>query len=173
MQETPSTARVALKWGLIAGVVSMIYSTALYMTSQFTNNALTWLALLISVTFIVLAMREFRTLNGGFMTYGEGVGLGTLVATISGMLSATYSYFYMNFIDTTIMQQIMDQSRVKMEEQGMSDDQIEQALEVSQNFMSPGLTFLFGVLGSVFFGLILSLIIAAFMRRNKPFAEFQ
>jgi uncharacterized membrane protein len=168
MEEKPSTARLALKWGLISGVIFMVYTTIINVTGQFTNQVLPWLSLVISIAIIVMAMREYRTLNSGFMSYGEGVSLGTLLSVISGLVSVTYNLIYTTLIDPTIRQQTLDKVREQMEERGMSDDQVEQAIEMTQKFQSPGMLFLFGILAAAFFGLLISLIAAAFIRRNKP-----
>ncbi|GAB3340950.1 hypothetical protein GCM10027299_54790 [Larkinella ripae] len=172
MEEKPSTARLALKWGLISGVIFMVYTTAINVTGQFTNTTLPWLSLVISIVIVVMAMREYRALNGDYMSYGEGVGLGTLLSVVSAMVSFTYNFIYTTFIDPTIRQQTLDKVREQMEERGMPDDQIEQAMEMTEKFQSPGLQFLFGILAAAFFGLIISLIVAAFLRRNKPDSGF-
>ena len=169
MNEQPSTARVALKWGLILGIVQIAFSAIIFLTDNFGNNALGSVAYLLILIGVVLAMRDFRTLNGGYMTYGQGVGTGTLTAAVSGLLSSLFSVFYMTFIDTNVMERIMDKSREQMESQGnMSDEQVEQAMEMVQKFQSPGILFVFGILGSIIIGLILSLIVSAFLRRDKP-----
>ncbi|WP_421826427.1 DUF4199 domain-containing protein [Larkinella sp.] len=174
MEEKPSTARLALKWGLISGVIFMVYTTAVNVTGQFANTVLPWLSLVISVTMIVMAMREFRTLNGGFMSYGEGVSIGTLVSVISGLISVTYNLIYTSFIDPTIRQQILDNAREQMENRGMPDEQIEQAMEFTEKLQGPGLQFLIGILVAAIFGALISLIAAAFIRRNRPpFSDFQ
>ncbi|MGM9509261.1 DUF4199 domain-containing protein [Larkinella sp. GY13] len=174
MEEKPSTARLALKWGLISGVIFMIYTTAINVTGQFSNTALPWLSLVISVTIIVMAMREYRTLNSGFMSYGEGVSIGTLVSVISGLISVTYNLIYTSFIDPTIRQQILDNAREQMENRGMPDEQIEQAMEFTEKLQGPGLQFLIGILVAAIFGALISLVAAAFIRRNRPpFSDFQ
>ncbi|WP_080059153.1 DUF4199 domain-containing protein [Spirosoma aerolatum] len=167
MEEKTSTTRVALKWALILAVVSIIYSIILFVTDSIGNRALGFVAYGLTIAAIIMAMREFRTLNGGFMTYGEGVGLGTLTAAISGFISSLFSVFYMTVIDTGIMTRAADKAREQMENQGMPDEQIDSAMSIMEKFQSPGILFAFGVIGSIFLGLIFSLIIAAFIRRNK------
>lgn len=152
----------------------MIYTTAVNLTGQFSNQALSWLSVVISVTITILAMREYRTLNGGFMSFGEGVGLGALVSVIGGLISITYNQIYTSFIDTTIRQQMLDNAREQLESRGMTDEQIDQAMEFTEKLQSPGLQFLVGIFVAVLFGVIISLIVAAFMRRKKPpFPDFQ
>ncbi len=168
MENQPSTARIALKWGLILGVAQIVFSTLVFLTDNFGNNALGSVAYLLIAIALVLAMRDFRTLNGGYMAYGEGISVGTLTAAISGLLSSLFSVFYMTVIDTNVMQRVIDKAREQMEAQGnLSDEQIDQAIEITQKFQSPGILFAVGVIGSALIGLIFSLVIAAIMKKDK------
>jgi membrane-bound ClpP family serine protease len=168
MGEQPSTARVALKWGAFLGVTLMVITLVMYLTDQTANPLFSVLTLGSMVAFLILSMRDFRSLNGGYMSYGEGLGVGTLVSAIGGLLSAAFITFYNVVIDPTVQQRALEAAREKMEEQGkLTDEQIDQALEFSQKFQSPGFTFIAGVLGTIIMGFLLSLIVAAFIRRNK------
>ena len=167
MQEKPSTARIALKWGGILGLVLIVYSLVLFLTGTFGDSRLGWVSTVLSIGGLVLAMREFRTQNRGYMAYGEGVGVGTLTAAISGLLSALFTTFYTTIIDPNVMQQMIERVRVQYEERGMSDEQIDQAMGFVERMQSPGITFAIGVIGAALFGLLLSLIIAAIMRRKR------
>ena len=169
MNSQTTTTRVALKWGVVAGVASMVFTTILYMSGQAANPAFGWLGFIIPIVTIFLAMKEFRTENGGYMSYGQGLGIGALLSAISGFISSTYAYIYNEFIDSTVRQQIMDKVREDMESKGMSDEQIESALEISSKYSTPGYTFIFGILGAILLGVIISLIIAAIMKKDKPF----
>ena len=171
MQEKVSTARVALKYGIITAVVVIVYTTILNLVGLGQNQGATSVAFLFLIGGLILAMREYRTQNGGFMSFGEGLGLGTLLSAIVGLLGSTFSLFYLQFIDNTILQQSLEKARDDMERRGLDDAQIEQALEMTEKFMSPGFLFIIGVLAYVFFGFIFSLIVAAVMRRNKPVFE--
>lgn len=167
MNEQPSTARVALKWGGILGIASILFSLVLFLTDNVGNRGLSAISYALIIGGLILAMRDYRTRNGGYMSYGEGLSVGTLTAAISGLLSSLFSVFYTTFIDTGIMARAADTMRDQLEERGIPDDQIDQQMELMQMFQSPGILFVVGVIGSALIGLILSLIIAAFMRRNK------
>lgn len=168
MEEKPSTAKFALKWGLITGVALIIYSTILYTVGGMANTSLTMLVYVIIAALLTLGIREFKKLNGGYLTIGEGVGLGALLSAVSGILSSAYSVLYTTVIDPSVREQILNQVRAKMEDQGnLTDEQIDQALEISQKFQTPGLQLIFGILGSILVGVIFSLIISAIMRHKK------
>lgn len=171
MEEKTSTARVALKYGLVVAVVTMVYSTILYVAGLGSNRMLASLTYVFMIVAIVLAMKDFREKNGGFISYGEGLGLGSLTSAVLGLLSSAFTIFYLQFIDSNILTQSMDQMREELERKGMDDAQIESALEVSQKFMSPGIMFVMVILGYLVMGFIFSLIIAAIMRKEKPVFE--
>ncbi len=167
MNEQPSTFRVALKWGLILGLVLVAYTLALYLTNTVGDTLPSLLAYPIIVVVLVLAMRDFRALNNGFMSYGEGLTVGVVTAAVSSVLSSIFSYFYTNFIDTGATERAIEKVREKYEEMGMSDDQIETSMEMVQKMQNPVWTLVVGVFFYVLMGLIFSLIIAAIMKKEK------
>ena len=169
MEPQTTTARISLKYGIISAVGSIIFITILYLTDQSTNAAISWLGMIIPIAAMVMGMKEFRSLNQGFMTYGQGVGIGTLMSAISGFLSSVYTYIYNIFIDPTLRQQVLDKVRDDLESKGMDDTQIEAALEMTQKFSTPGITFFVGILMSIIMGFIFSLIISAIFKKDKPF----
>lgn len=171
--EKPSSARIALKWGVITSVISIIYSVVSFMTGLFIKNtAASYVTYLFLLGGIILALREYKTLNNNFLGFGEGLGVGTLMSAVTALISSVFSFLYITFIDTTIMQQITDMQREQMESRGMTQEQVDQAMEMVSKFSSPGMLFIFGVLGFIFFGFILSLIVSAVMKKDKPEMNF-
>lgn len=168
MNEQPSTARIALKWGAILGLGLIVITLAMYLTDQTTNPVFSVVTVVAMIGCLVLAMRNFRSLNAGYMSYGEGLGIGSLLSAVAGLLSAAFITFYNVVIDPTVQQRAFEKAREKLEEQGkLSDEQIDQAMEISQKFQSPGFTFIAGMFGTLIMGFLVSLIVAAFIRRNK------
>ncbi|WP_138481097.1 DUF4199 domain-containing protein [Dyadobacter bucti] len=171
MEEKVSTARVALKYGVLGSVVIMIFTTIINVAGLSQNKILSSLSFVFMIVAIVLSMKDFREQNKGFMSYGEGLGLGTLVSAVMGLLSSAFTMFYIQFIDNTLLTQGMDKVRSDMEAKGMDDSQIDQAMELSQRFMSPGVVFAMGVFMYILTGFIISLIVAAIVRKEKPVFE--
>lgn len=171
MQQEPSTARIALKYGVITAVATIVYTTLLILAEKNQNQGLTSLGLIILVVGMVYAMREFKAENTGYMSYGQGLGIGTLIAAISGLLNSTFTMFYTQFIDTNLMKKALDTAREDMERRGMSDEQIDAGMQFSEKMMSPGILFVAGIFFSIFIGFIISLIVAAILRRNRPVFE--
>jgi hypothetical protein len=85
LDQTPKTSisAVAIRYGLIVGMITVIYSLILYITDlQITNQFLSYVSFLILIVGIYLAHQNFKKENGGYMTYGQGLGIGSLVSLI-------------------------------------------------------------------------------------------
>ena len=162
----PSTAGIALKWGAIAGLLSIVFSTVLFVTGQANNKLVSSLGLLILIGGIVYAIKEFKSQSGGYISFGEGLGLGSLASAVCGLLSAAYNVFYIKFVDDSSIKMAMQQSRLELEQKGMDDAQIDQAMAMAENLSGPGVLFLFGFFGTLLFGFIFSLIISAIMKNE-------
>ena len=169
MEQKTSSARIALKWGIIGGLASIILSTVLYMTDLWKNQAVSSvIPLLVMAAFLFMATKEYRTENAGFLSYGEGLGVSTLTGAVYSLIGNAYTQVYQKVIDPTFTDKMKDFQYEKLEEQGMSEEQIEQALEMTSKFTSGGLSFVLGLVFSILFAFILSLIIAAILKKNKP-----
>lgn len=171
MEENASTARVALKFGVLGAVVIMVYTTILNVFGLSFNKGLGFVSYLFLIPAIILALNDFRQQNKGFIAYGEGLGLGSLLSAVLGLLVSMFGMFYTRFIDPTILTQAVDKARRDMEASGMDDAQIETNIEIAGKFMTPGFVFLGTVFMFLLIGFIFSLIISAIMRKEKPIFE--
>ncbi|MBC6609279.1 DUF4199 domain-containing protein [Hymenobacter sp. BT188] len=167
-----STTSVGLRYGLLTGIISIIYSFILLAANLEQNTALSLLGIIILIGGIVLAHKNYKENNGGFMSYGQGLGIGVILSLVSGLLGGIFRYVYMEFIDPSAAQRAIEQTRAKMEEAGnMSDAQIDQAIQMSQRFATGPIGIAVAILGSALIGFLLTLIIAAITKHNRP--EFE
>jgi hypothetical protein len=166
---TPTS--VGLRFGLLTGLVSVIISfgiDALHMES----SPIRYLTTAVLVVGIILAQRDFKRQNAGFMGYGQGLGIGTVLSAVVGVLSAAFTYVYTNFVDPEMMTRAMEKVRADMEAKGnMSDAQIDQAMAMSAKFTSGPILLVFVLIGSIVIGFIISLITSAIIKNAKP--EFE
>ena len=166
-----TTTSVGVRYGLLTGLVSIIFSVILFVT-QNDQSPIRWLGLLILVGAMVMAHNAYKRAHSGYMNYSEGLGIGAIMGGVSGVLGTVFNFLYVKFIDPEYMSRLMETTRTKMEEKGgMSDAQIDQAVSMMQKFSSGGWMMVFGVVGSLLFGFLIALVVSAFTKNSKP--EFE
>jgi hypothetical protein len=176
-ESTASSSIIALKYGFISGLLGFLFSTLVNLmgwNEQF-QESIGWISglwsLVLTVTITFLCLREFREQNGGFISYGQGLGLATLLGALSGLVAGGFNYIYIQFIDNTVIQRQMDIARERMEDQGLSASQIQSAEEMTSFLMNPGMQFVIVVIMSVIFSFFIGLIVSAVVKREKSIFE--
>ena len=173
-ESTASSSIIALKYGFISGLLSFLFSTLVNIMgwAETLQESIGWISsiwsLLLFVTISYLSLREYRELNQGYMSYGQGLGLSTLLGAICGLVSGGFNYVYIEFIDNTVIQRQLDLAREKMEEQGLSGGELRKAEEIVHLFMNPGIQFVMVVITSVIFCFLAGLIVSAIVKRERP-----
>lgn len=171
IEKEPSVASVALKYGLLFGLIGVIYQAILMVTDVGDNRWLSSLGFLILIAGIVLAMKSFKEQNLGYMSYGQGLGIGTLLSAVYGFFNGLFTWIYMEFVDQEYMARMMEKQRVQMLEQGLSDEQVDTAISMAENFQGPLVSIGGATIGSLVIGFLLSLVISAIIKNNRP--EFE
>ncbi len=166
--EAPTTKSLAIKWGLILGVVSIVFFIILAVTGSQGAGWASWIGVLPSAIIMYLAHKEFKEGGDGYMSYGKGLGIGTMISVVSSIISNIFSFIYIKFLDPTYIDVIRDAQIAGFQEQGMSDSEIETALSFSESFMKPETMIVMGIFFGIFFGFILSLIVSAITKNSNP-----
>lgn len=167
MEEKTSvtTWSVGLRYGLILSLVSILYSliqTALG-ANPFDQGWQAYLSIVFVIVVVVLAHKYFKENGDGYMSYGQGFGISFLATLISIIIGGVYMYVYAKFIDTTVMDQVWEKAAERMENQGQSEEAIEMAIEWTKK-----LFWVFYILGGMFWGLIVGLIVPIFTQKKRP-----
>ncbi len=163
----------ALRYGVIGGLLVIVIGLIQYLLgiTSTISQAVGWLSMLITIVFPVLAIREHRDNDlGGYISYGRGLGTGVLTALIIGLVTAIWTILLYNVIDPSIMDQIMQVQAEAMEEQGMSDEDIENVAAMTGKFMTAPVMAAIGFGTSLFLGFVASLIGGAVMKRERTIA---
>ncbi|MEM7101962.1 MAG: DUF4199 domain-containing protein [Bacteroidota bacterium] len=169
----PTQMQVSTKYALIGSLLLIIAGMALYMMGVMNNTVSNVINLVVMSIAIVLGLRTYRDETlGGSLTFGQGFGTGMLISLIMGVLMAIWTYVFMAFVAPDFIEKILDMSRESMIDRGMDDDTIEQAMKQTAAFMTPAMMSVFAVVGTLLFGLVISLISAAIIQK-KPDPELQ
>ncbi len=169
MEEQVSTKSIGIKYGIILGLFSIGYSLILQVTGLMTEQWLSSLSFVFMIIILVFAMREFKSYNQGFMRLGQGLGLGMIVIAISSVFSSIFTYIYVKFIDSSLITMTLDQTREEMmKNPDLTDAQIEQAMSMTEKFTTPEMLMGIGFISALFFGFLITLVIALIMKKDDP-----
>ncbi|MFT5384736.1 MAG: uncharacterized membrane protein YhaH (DUF805 family) [Saprospiraceae bacterium] len=169
----PVAMRYGLIWGLIGIMVGLLAHILGWSDPSDPNTTMTILisviSLGISVTMIVLAVKTHRDQElGGYMTFGRGFTTGILTTLFNAVIATIWMVIFFSLINPDMFDMIEQGMLRQWEEQGMSEEQIEQAKGFATMFTGPTFMTIATFLGTLFWGAIISLIVSAVMKKDAP-----
>ncbi len=167
--QKPKTGKFALNYGLILGVLSIVFTCTLFAMDMHYKGGIPVLivSILITLGVIIYALIQFKKANGGFMTFGEGLKVGMGLCLVGGIISIIFNLLLSNVIDPEMMTKQLEYGRIKMEEAGLAQEQIDAQIEMSKKFSGPGMQATFGLIFIIFTGFVLSLIPTLIMKKEE------
>jgi hypothetical protein len=159
-----------VRYGVISGAIGIaLFVIMTILSISMTEGPGRWVGLLITGVLIYFAHKYYKDNGDGYMTIGQGTGIGFWLALVSTAISSVFSYIYMKFIDASFIENAMDEARRKMEEQGnLSDEQIDQAMSITEKFMTPEIMLGTGLLFGTIIVVIIALIISLITQKKNP-----
>ena len=171
MEENAKTPfwKPALIYGVILGVVGILLNLVIYFLNASTVGWVGWLIILISIGVLAYCLVAYRNeYLGGFATYGQIFLMGLTIGIIASIFSTVYTYL----LHTVIDPDLMDKLKLVFEERFMnsrfySESMYEDMIEKMDKRMSVGRMTRMAMIGGTIFNAILSLIIAAFVKKEE------
>ena len=169
--EQKPTNKIALNYGIILGVASVLLNVILYAMGMIYDQD--WkigsIGIIIMIVIIYMGIKKFKEFNDGFLTIGQALKTGLGIALIGGIISVIYSYIFMNYIEPDFMANTMAKAQEEMIEKfpQLSDEQIDAQVEMMNKFSSPLISAAFGLIGSLFIGFIVALI-SGLIQKKAP-----
>ncbi len=171
-QQAPSLVKIAVKYGLIQGVISFI----VFLVQALTALQPTWMLSVVNyvllIVLMVLAHREFKKTHGGMMKYSQGLGSGTLLATIAGLLSCVPTFIYVSYINTGYLPALQQAQQIALEQRGLSGVQAQQSMAIMGKILTPIPFTISALIGTVITGFIVALIVSIFTQAADPKAVY-
>ncbi len=167
-----------LKNGLVLGAIQvvMLFVSYLMGVDFMIQNWWGVLQILVSLGFVIYISIEFRKLQGGYATFKESFSVIFGMYAAAGFILTFFNIILYNFIDMELAQMVkevlIEKTYEMMEGLGASDSMVDDViLELEKQD-----TFSVGTLAKGYFYnlplyIIGSLVIAAFIKRNKPELE--
>jgi hypothetical protein len=117
---------------------------------------------------IYLGLKQARTRNSNSLTYGQAVKTGALIAVVTAVLVAAFTWLYCTVINPGYADFMVQDVQHSMAVAGKSPAEISQAAESTRKEFSTGAQVAQALIGQVVVGTLLSLIFGLFLRtKNK------
>jgi uncharacterized membrane protein YfcA len=99
------------------------------------------------------------------LSYGRGVRTGFMISLYSGLIGMVYTFVHFTFINPAYADYKIDASRQQWIKSGFSDAQMAAAEKFTRLGLSPVVMSIIGLIFAVIFGVLVALILAAFLKR--------
>jgi hypothetical protein len=164
-----TTRSTGIRYGVINGVIGIAYFLILTMADiDMSKGFGRWGGTIITIVIVFLAHKYFKENGDGYMSFGQGVGIGFWTGLVSAVISSLFTYIYAKFIDPSFISTIREKAIEDMEAKGQSQDQIDAAMKFVEMFTSAEAILFMGLIFGVLIVVIVALIISIFTQKPHP-----
>jgi Protein of unknown function (DUF4199) len=162
---------VVQKYTLIMAATSIIMTLIMSIMGMSNLILVSLLGLLVLVAMVVipvLGVREHRNNQlGGLISFGRAFLVCMLILALGILVSTIFNYVYMNFINPSYVDTMKEGMIEMMEKYNLPEAQLEESLKPLEEMKTP-MGNLKSLAKNLAGGAVISLIIAAIMKRNRP-----
>ncbi len=170
MEENKSAFGPSIMSGIYLGIALIVYSLVMFLIEIDRESPIMYVSYVILAIGLFWAIISFRDKhNGGFIDYKGAFSAGFFTGLFASILTGIFMFVYAQYIDPGLVDEILLNAEEQMLEQNpnMSDEQIDQALSITESMTSPVMMMVWGFVGNLIVSTILSLIIAIFAKREN------
>ena len=167
MEQKVNVWKANLKNGLILGLIGIIYTLVMYFLDLSLNNIQGYVFILIQIVVLYFLVKMYRdNFLHGMISFGQALGAGVVICLYYSIIIAIFTYILYAFIDTNLIDKMLAMTEEKLLNSGLSQSPIDASMTVQSRIMNPGFMAPISIFGNMFQGLIMSLIVAAFVRKE-------
>lgn len=172
-----------MNYGAILGLIIVLVKIFLYLldvqpTGVKSNLFLGFLYIALYTGILISIGRHYKEkFTDGYLSYGHTLRLLTFVIFFGAIIVSFWEFILIKYIDPELPARIMEETRINLEEfmlrNNADEERIDQTLRMLEGEVEPPTigSFFTSILWRTFLGFILSLILAIFIRREKPIFE--
>ncbi len=169
--EKTSSKKIITNYGVLLGLVSVVLGVVMYVTGSYTDPhwIFSVIGFLILIGVISYGIKAYKTANNGYLTLSDALKVGIGIALIGGIIGAIWTLLLATVIEPEYTQNVIEAQKEKLVEQypDFSQEQLDQSLAMMEKFTSPYISFALSLIGSLFFGFIISLIAGLIMQKKQ------
>ena len=157
-----SVKKIALNYGLLLAVASIGLSVVVYALGMHLDQP--WwqsvLNLIFMLAAIVYGLKAFKSEGDGFLTISDSLKTGVAIALVAGIIGSVFTYLFVTVIETDFIPQLLEKTQENMiaENPQMTEEQLKMSMNMVEKFMTPTFMTTIGLISSLFFGFIISLL---------------
>lgn len=170
--QTRSLTKVAMLYGVYYGLATVVITLVFYLIGAEMQSTLpTVLNYLAMVACMYFGVKSYRDQDlGGAISYSRSVLTSIMITVFGAVIITSFTIILYTLIDPSLPGKMQATIQQQLIEQGLPDEQVEEALSRMQMMFSPVGLFVTGVLGAAMIGFIISLIVSIFTRKEaNPF----
>ena len=171
----PAAMKTYLTYGFYMAIGSALVIFALYFLGYHEDAAKLGTAqlvqsitgLAIGITCVVLGTKERRAAVPPTEDFGYGRALGAafMIVLFASLMGVAFNLVYTTVINPGFTEVVLRSQADKLEAQGLSSDKVEQITTMTRKMMHPAVQSAMGFLAGLFFGTLVALVTAAFLKR--------
>jgi hypothetical protein len=167
MEEKVSVWKANLTNGVILGLIGVVYSLVMYFLDLTFNKLQGYIFLVILIFIIFYMLKSYRdSFLHGNMTYGQSLGAGVIIFLYSSIIGAIFTYILYKFIDPGLLVKQLAMAEEILVKRGTPAEAMDTALAMQKKIMIPEIMAPSSILGNMFFGTIISLLVSIFTRKE-------
>ena len=167
MDQTVNPWKANLTNGVILALLGIVYSLVIYFLDLSFNKVQGWIFLVVQILVLFFLVKSYRdNYRYGMITFGQALGAGLIIFVYYAIIMAVFTYLLYAVIDPDLVDKQLAFTEEEMIKRGIPESAIEAGMKVQTKIMKPGIMAPISIFVSMFQGLIMSLIVAAFVRKE-------
>jgi len=156
---------------LVIAAFRVVYNLLLYVTGLAATTGPGLVGIIGAVVLLVIAIKRFRGLNNGYVTFGQAFGIGFLASVISTLIRSTVDAIYFASVGQEFLAAQLQQTVRQIASAGLDPQAREAMTRLFEALFTPGGVLISGICSGIIGWFIISLIVAATMKRPPPITE--
>lgn len=165
-----STKKIIINYGVLLGITSVLLGVVMYVTNAYLDPS--WIysvvGFLILIVIISYGIKAYKTASQGYLTLSDALKIGIGIALIGGIIGAIWTFLFITVIEPNYTQQMLEAQREKLlENPDITEQIVDQSMAIAEKLSSPYIQIAFSIIGSLFFGFIISLFAGLIMKKKQ------
>ncbi len=153
--------------GVVFALIGIAYSLVIYFLDLSFNKVQGWIFMLIQIVILFFLVKSYRdNFKYGNITFGQALGAGMIIFLYYAIIMAIFTYILYTAIDPDLIDKQLAFTEEEMLKRGLPEETVEAGMKVQTKLMKPAIMAPISIFGSMIQGLFMSLIVAAFVRKE-------